>query len=108
MRPIHSFATRYKKWVLTGVLAALVGAAVPQPAAACFSACLEVQPPDCLSCKFTAFRSISCFRAGCNFCEEDYCSVQAFSPTQKLACEPEPSEGAPFETLRVETLSPRT
>jgi|SRR3954467_5963497 hypothetical protein len=104
----HVFVIQCKKVVLASIFAVLAGAAMPRPAAACHSACLGVQPPGCVDCKFTAFRGIVCLRGDCNFCQEDYCSVEASSPTQKLACEPSEIKNPQVKPLKVETLSPRS
>jgi hypothetical protein len=108
MHRFHAVSTRCEKVVLASIFAVLAWMALSRPAAACYSVCMGVQPPDCLGCAFTAFRSVTCLRGPCNFCEEDSCSVEAFSPSQKLACEAPETKGAQLKALKVETLSPRS
>jgi len=109
MRQFQAFTTWGKKSMLVFVFVALAGATMPQPAAACHSVCTAVQPPDCLGCGFTAFRSYVCIRGGCNFCQEDYCTVEVpSSPAQQLACEPTETKSSQVKTLKIETLSPRS
>jgi hypothetical protein len=97
--------------VMVAVIVLLAGLGLPQAmsGAGCHTVCSAVQPPDCLGCGFTAFRSVFCQRGGCNFCEEDYCGVEAFRPDQKLADEQRVDSTAHKpRVLRVETLAPRS
>ena len=99
------------KRVVVALICLVSGVVWPQAmfGAGCRSVCKDVQPPGCLDCGFTAFRSVFCLRLGCNFCEEDYCTVEAFCPEQKLAAEPKVSSTAHKpRALRVETLVPRS
>jgi len=102
------FTGQLKKGGLAVICVFVALVAIPKPAAACHSACLGVQPPDCLGCKFVAFQLITCVRGACDYCEEDYCTVQAFSPTEKLACGEQGEKGSTVKALKVETLSPRS
>ena len=102
---------RLDKRVVVVVICLALGMAWPQAmfGAGCHTVCKDIQPPDCLDCGFTAFRSVFCIRSGCHFCEEDYCTVEAFCPEQKLAAEPRVSSTAhKLRVLRVETLVPRS
>jgi len=99
------------KRVIVAVIVLLAALGLPQTmsAAGCRSVCSAVQPPGCLDCGFTAFRSVYCLRLGCDFCEEDYCTVEAFCPGPKIADEKRVDSTAHKpRVLRVETLSPRS
>jgi hypothetical protein len=103
-----SFFVRWEKVVLPSIFILMALAVMPQAAAACHTVCSAVQPPDCLGCGFTAFRNVTCIRGACNFCEEDFCSVEAFSPSQRLACEKPAEKGSDARAVKVEMLSPRS
>jgi hypothetical protein len=89
----------------------MAGLLAPQASfgAGCHSVCAANQPPDCLGCGFTAFRNVACFRVGCNFCEEDYCTVGIATEVERLAKSPDVDlKAQKVRVVQVEKLSPRS
>jgi hypothetical protein len=66
-----------RKWSMLGLVVGflMLWSSAPAQAAGCHTDCLLTVAPDCLGCKFVAFVNSSCFRAGCDTCYSDSCSV---------------------------------